>query len=61
MCKMDSQWEAAIYYWEHSLAVCDDLEGLDGVVSGKETQEEGNICIIMADSCCCIAETNTTL
>ena len=28
---------------------------------GREPQEEGDICILMADSCCCTAETNTTL
>ena len=33
--------------------------GWDG--SGKEFHERGNICIPMADSCWCIAETNTTL
>ena len=27
----------------------------------REAQEGGNICIIMADSCCYMAETNTTL
>ena len=29
--------------------------------SGKEVQEEGDICILMADSRQCMAETNTTL
>jgi len=28
---------------------------------GKEAQEGGDICILMADSHCCIAETRTTL
>ena len=28
---------------------------------GKEAQQGGNICIIMADTCCCMAETNTIL
>ena len=31
------------------------------VGSGREAQEGGDICIIMADSSCCMAETNTTL
>ena len=26
---------------------------------GREAQEEGDICILMADSHCCTAETNT--
>ena len=28
--------------------------------AGKEVQEGGDICILTADSCCCMAETNTT-
>ena len=28
---------------------------------GKEVQEGGDMCILTADSCCCMAETNTTL
>ena len=39
----------------------DDLEGWDGVWGGREVQEGGDICRLMADSCCCMAETNTTL
>ena len=27
----------------------------------REGQEGGDICILMADSCCCMAETNTIL
>ena len=27
---------------------------------GREAQEGGNICIHLAESCCCAAETNTT-
>ena len=40
--------------------VCDDLErGDEG--KGREVQEEGDICMIMADRCCCMAETNTNI
>ena len=39
--------------------LCDDQEGR--VRGGRETQEGGDICICIADSCCCTAETNTTL
>ena len=28
---------------------------------GREAEEGGGVCMHMADSCCCIAETNTTL
>ena len=43
--------------------LCDDLDGQDGVGAGewRESQEGGNICILRADSCCCIAEINTTV
>ena len=37
----------------------DDLNGWDG--QGREVQEEGDICIHIADSLCCTVETNTTL
>ena len=39
----------------------DNLEGWDGMGGGREVQEGGDICILMADSYCCTAETNTTL
>ena len=39
----------------------DSLVGWDGVGSGREVQEEGDICIAMVDSCRCMAETNTIL
>ena len=29
--------------------------------SGREVQDGGDICILMADSHCCMAETNRTL
>ena len=38
---------------------CYNLEGWDGEGDGREVQEGGNICIPMADSCRCLAETNT--
>ena len=37
----------------------DNLEGLDGVGGGRQVQEGGGICILIADSHCCRAETNT--
>ena len=36
------------------------LEGWDGG-GGRETQERGDLCIYTADSCFCIAETDTVL
>ena len=40
--------------------LCDNLEGWGGVRSERQVQE-GDICILMADSRQCMAETNTTL
>ena len=39
---------------------CDDLEGWDEGWGGGQAQDEGHVCIHMADSQC-RAETNTTL
>ena len=34
-----------------SSVLCDGLEGWDGVRGRREAQEEGDICILRADSC----------
>ena len=52
--------EKVLYNMEHSLALRGDLRGWGGG-EGREAQEGGDTCIIMADPCCCMAETNTTL
>ena len=44
-----------------NLVLCDNLEGWGGEGGGKEVQEGEVICMPMADSCGCMAETNTTL
>ena len=43
--------------------LCDNLEGWDGVGSRgrREVQEAGDLRVLMADSHCCTAETNTML
>lgn len=61
MCKVDGRREAAVQRREPSLVLCDDLEGRDGGGEGGKGGEGGNVCLIMADSHCCIAETNVTL
>ena len=40
--------------------LCDDLEHLKGR-EVSEVQEGGYVCITMADLCCHMAETNTTV
>ena len=37
----------------------DDLEGWDDR-GGGEAQDGEDICILLADSCCCMKEINTT-
>ena len=51
MYKIDSQWEFAVLRRELNLVLCDSLEGWGGVGGGREVQEVGVICILMADSC----------
>ena len=41
--------------------LCDNLGGWDGMRAGRKVQEEWDICIFMADSRGCMAETNITL
>ena len=41
--------------------LCDDLEGCHGGSGGREPQQGRDICILRADSHCCMAEANTTL
>ena len=62
ICEIDSQWEFAVWLGKLHLVLCDNLKGWDGLRGGTEVQEGGDICIILvADSCWCIAETNTIL
>ena len=57
--KIDSQWEFTVWLGELKPVLCDNLEGMDWVGSGREVQEGGDKCIPMADSCWWTAETNT--
>ena len=41
--------------------LCNSREGGDGVGVGQEVREGGYISLPVADSCCCMAEVNTTL
>ena len=51
ICKIDSQWEFAIWLRKLKQGLCINLEGWDGVGDGREVQKGGDICIPMADSC----------
>ena len=51
ICKIDSQWEFAIWLRKLKQGLCINLEGWDGEGDGREAPEGGDICISMADSC----------
>ena len=51
MCKIDSQQEFAVCLRELKQGLCLKLEGWGGEADGREVQEGGDICILMADSC----------
>ena len=49
ICKIDGQWEFAVWLRKLKQGLCINLEGWDG---GRwEVQNGGDICIPMADSC----------
>ena len=48
--KIESWWEFDVWLRELKPGPSDNLEGWDGVGGGREVQEEGGICIFMADS-----------
>ena len=50
-----------LYNTEFTSVLCDDLAGWGGRKAGRETQEAKDICILIADSHCPTAETNTIL
>ena len=58
---VDGQWELAVWLKELKLGFSDNLEAWEGVGSGKEAQEGGDICVPMTDPCWCMSETNTIL
>ena len=52
ICKIDSQWEFAMWPRKISQGLFINLEGWDGVGGdGREVQKGEDICIPMADSC----------
>ena len=56
ICKIDSQWEFALWLRELKSGLCNNLEGWDGEGDGMEVQGRRRD-IPMADSCWCLAET----
>ena len=58
ICKIDSQWEFAVWLRKLKQRLCINLEGWNGEGQGREVQKGGDICIPMADSCSCLTENN---
>ena len=48
--KIDRQWAFALCLRELKQGLCINLDRWDGVGDRREVQEEGDICITMADS-----------
>ena len=51
ICKIDSQWEFAVWLRKLKQGLCINLEGWDGHGDGREFQKGGDICMPLADSC----------
>ena len=51
MCKIDSQWEFAVWLRKLKQGLCINLEGWNGAGDGREVPKRGGVCIPMADSC----------
>ena len=50
ICKIESQWEFAIWLRKLKQALCINLEEWDREGDGREVQKGGDVCIPMADS-----------
>ena len=51
ICKIDIQWEFAVWLRRLKQGLCINLQGWDGEVDVRGFQKGGDICIPMADSC----------
>ena len=51
ICKIDSQWEFAVWLRKLKQGLCKNLEGWNGEEDGREVKEGEDICTPMADSC----------
>ena len=51
ICKIDNQWEFAVWPRKLKQGLCINVERWDGEGDRRDIQEGGYICIPMADSC----------
>ena len=49
LCKINSQWEFAVWFRKLKQGLCINLEGWDGEGDGREVQKGGDISISMGD------------
>ena len=49
ICKIESQWEFAVWLRKLKQGLCINLEGWDGEGDVREIHKGGDICIPMAD------------
>ena len=61
VCKIDSQWEFAVWLGQLKQGLCDNLEGWDGNGDGREFQGGGDMGLPMTDSCWCKTENHKIL
>ena len=61
ICKIDSQWDLAIWLRELKPGLCDNLEGWDGEGHEGGFQEGRDMGVPMADSCWCVTENHKIL
>ena len=60
-CKIDSQWQFAVWLRKLKLGLSINLEGWDGERDGREVPEGRDICMPIGDSCLYLAENNKIL
>ena len=51
ICKIDSQWEFAVWLGKLKQGLCINLEVWGGEGDRRELEKGGDMCIPMADSC----------
>ena len=61
ICKIESQWDFAVWLGELKPGLGHNLEGWDGEGGGKDGQVGGDMGKPMADTCWCLIETSTIL
>ena len=58
ICKIDSQWEFAVWLRKLKQGLCINLEWWDGEGDGREVQKGKDICILMAEFCWFLSNPN---